>query len=250
MEFDFVKQIRNQEIDQIITILKARRGSNFRLLEIGAGGGWQAKRLSEAGIEVQAIDIETSRYRNDRNFKVVEFDGVHIPYPDNYFDVIFSSNVLEHVQHPLELGKEIDRCMKADGIQLHLVPSGTWRLFTTLTYYPFVLKYILKKFIRIKSVSTNGTGEPKTWKWYQKLLPTRHGETGNWISELYWFSRFGWEKNFKKWHFQTLTRLGSNNLFYTGSNLLGSFLPIKIRKVISSILGSSCHIYEGSKGDV
>jgi ubiquinone/menaquinone biosynthesis C-methylase UbiE len=64
------------------------------LLEIGAGTGWQAKNLAERGIRVSAIDVPTSNYRENRVWPVTEYDGSHIPFSDNYFDVLFSSNMV------------------------------------------------------------------------------------------------------------------------------------------------------------
>jgi 2-polyprenyl-3-methyl-5-hydroxy-6-metoxy-1,4-benzoquinol methylase len=247
MQFNFVKQIRNQEIDLVIKQLYQKKSSGSILLEIGAGGGWQAKKLSEAGYSVKAIDIDTSRYRNDRCFEVIDFDGKNIPFPDNHFDIIFSSNVLEHVKQPSDLSHEINRCLKKDGVQYHLVPSASWRVFTTLSYYPFVLKYIFQKLLPSRLQSSEVVvDEKRNWIWYQKILPTRHGETGNLLTETFWFSRWGWEKTFSNWGL-VLNRTGTNKLFYTGSNLLGGLLSLKMRKYLSIILGSSCHIYQGKK---
>jgi 2-polyprenyl-3-methyl-5-hydroxy-6-metoxy-1,4-benzoquinol methylase len=249
VDLNFVKKIRELEINMVLERLRKLKPEGCRILEIGAGGGWQAKRLSLGGYQVDAIDIMTSRYRNDRNFDVVEFNGVDIPFPDKTFDIIFSSNVLEHVGDPEKISSEISRCLKENGIQLHLVPSGSWRVLTTLTYYPFVLKYIFEKlFLKPNQRPSDSIQIEKKWKWYNKLLPTRHGEKGNVLSEIWWFSRWGWKMNFKQWGLD-LTRVGSNNILYSGSNLCGGLLNLKVRRVLASLLGSSCHIYEGKKAD-
>src|ERR1044071_1221452 len=87
--------IRLYELDRVSSYL--RKG--YKVLEIGAGAGWQAKKLSERGVRVTAIDITSSFYKPDQVWPVIEYDGEHIPFPDNYFDIVFSSNVLEHIPH-------------------------------------------------------------------------------------------------------------------------------------------------------
>ena len=62
--------------------------------------------------------------RTENNKKVDEyFDGVNIPYPENYFDFILCSEVLEHAASPVLLMREIKRVLKPGGIALITVPS-------------------------------------------------------------------------------------------------------------------------------
>ena len=51
----------------------------------------------------------------------IENDG--LPYPDNYFDVVFSKSVIEHFHNPDIFTKEIHRCLKPGGLAIILVPS-------------------------------------------------------------------------------------------------------------------------------
>jgi ubiquinone/menaquinone biosynthesis C-methylase UbiE len=247
MKFNFVKNIRNAEIDLVLSRIQKIKPEGAHILEIGAGGGWQAMRLSQAKYNVKAIDIDSSRYRSDRCFDVIEFNGEDIPFSDNSFDIIFSSNVLEHVQNPVKLSIEIRRCLKPDGLQIHLVPSGSWRFFTSFIHYPFILKFIFQKIFRqVKGLNEIETTPLKSWKWYHKLVSKKHGETGNVFTETFWFSRWGWASQFRKWNLP-LDRTGSNEIFYTGYLLFGSLIPLTVRHLISKFLGSSGHIYQGGK---
>ena len=70
-----------------------------KLIEIGAGTGWQSKKLRELGFDVHAADLAHSDYKKDRFFPVTDYDGHHIPFADSTFDIVFSSNVMEHIPH-------------------------------------------------------------------------------------------------------------------------------------------------------
>ena len=52
--------------------------------------------------------------------------------------VVISSNVLEHIDEKHSVFNEITRVLSPGGFCIHLMPSTTWRLFTTIIG-PFVL---------------------------------------------------------------------------------------------------------------
>ena len=85
----FLRSLREQEAHNCLNYFHA----HGRLLDFGAGSGHQAKYFKSLGFDVDAIDLDTSNYRSLRDFEVTNYDGKNVPFPDNYFDVIFSSNV-------------------------------------------------------------------------------------------------------------------------------------------------------------
>lgn len=66
------------------------------ILELGCGAGYFADKLSEDNVVV-ASDI-TCRVPNIRNYQFIKFDATKIPFKDNSFDIVYSSDVYEHVQ--------------------------------------------------------------------------------------------------------------------------------------------------------
>src|ERR1700722_17640350 len=99
VDFDSLAMIRAAEIQRIVPCFRPRA----RILEIGAGTGQQALEISRRGFDVEAIQIPASGYRETRIFPVIDYDGRHIPFPDSSFDIVFSSNVLEHVPNVSQL---------------------------------------------------------------------------------------------------------------------------------------------------
>lgn len=80
----------------------------IRGLDLGCGQGWYASELAGLGYTVHGVDLsqgqieQAKRYCADKRQPVTlrTYDGVHLPYPDNYFDFAYSINVLHHVPSP------------------------------------------------------------------------------------------------------------------------------------------------------
>lgn len=243
---DHRRAIREKELEAVIRFLEP--GS--RVLEIGAGAGWQAKALAEKGFQVSAIDIPSSNYSKVQVWPVEPYDGKHIPLPDGSVDAVFSSNVLEHVPHIVEFQKEMMRVLKPGGKAVHVMPSATWRLWSSLTYYPEKTISKLGKKLRGKKTTPDSSApdehpeqaEKSTRVGLAKFLPPRHGERGTIITEAYYFSRYFWRNIFERagWN---LEQVVPNHLLYSGYRLFGHRLGVETRTKLSRYLGSSCTIY-------
>ena len=46
-------------------------------------------------------------------------------FDDGLFDIVFSSNIMEHVQHVEEFQQEIKWALKWGGVAVHILPSGS-----------------------------------------------------------------------------------------------------------------------------
>ncbi len=249
MNLEFVRNIRERELSEVVRYLPPSSRA-AKLLEVGAGSGWQSKILAEQGWQVSAIDIETSNYVGTEVFHVARYDGVNLPFPDNEFDVVFSSNVLEHVPHVQQLLAETHRVLKPGGVAVHVLPTTTWRWLTSVAHYPALIKLlfslIITSFRRTSTNENNTQGKLGDQSWgtliRRALHSGRHGEIGNEITELYHFSRFRWNHEFSVsgWFVEQRHGMG---LTYTGYAVFGSWLPFSAREFLSRIFGSACHLY-------
>ena len=206
---DFLHKLRLFELRQIKKFLPEKKN----LLEIGAGTGFQAMILESWDFKVDAIDLESSNYKENKLFDIKIYNGKTFPYDENKFPIIFSSNVFEHIEDINRILNEIDRVTEKNAIIILLMPSSSWRIWTTITDL-------------IKN-------------WHSK----KHGvHSNNFIDEIYYFSRYWWKQKLKHKNF-SLCKINSNKIFYTGNTILGDYLSINIRNKLSYFLGSSCNIY-------
>jgi len=114
-----------------------------RVMDLGCGIGnsYDYFRMKDPTIMWIGLDKEdspevSSRTRTDAQFR--SFDGVHIPFEDDSFDLVFCQQVFEHVRHPLPLLKEVNRILKPGGYFIgstsHLEPYHSYSVWNYTPY--------------------------------------------------------------------------------------------------------------------
>jgi SAM-dependent methyltransferase len=212
-----------------------------RVLDIGAGTGHQAQRMSSLGYLVSAVDLPSSSYAADRIFEITDYDGVTLPLAHSSVDVVFSSNVLEHVTDIPALLAECIRVLAPGGIAIHILPTPAWRIWTTLGYYP----WLLKRFFNLVQNGIDGAKlRPSSpgRRLLRMLVPERHGERGNFLTETWHFSEWCWKRIFVAAGYQVI-HTEPVHLAYTGNMLVGSGLSLSTRRRLANLFGSSCKMY-------
>ena len=116
---DYPEKLANYLFEQC----KMKDKSN--LLEIGCGRGEILRHFKKLGLEVEGIDLspESPNFNKDINVTVMNIETEKLPYADNYFDIVYSKSLLEHLIDPDKFMKEVYRVLKPDGILLTLVPD-------------------------------------------------------------------------------------------------------------------------------
>jgi SAM-dependent methyltransferase len=244
---EHLRTIREAETEKFTSIF----WPGARILEIGAGTGQQALALSQRGFSVVAIDTPDSTYRDARVFPVTEYDGRHIPVSDTSIDIVFSSNVLEHVPDLHQMNSEIRRLLKPDGYCIHIMPTHSWRFWTTASAFPDA--FLQAATLKSQLVPRKANGSEK-WKrlaagWWgvakhlsRPFRQKRHGERGNVISETWLFHPNWWRNAFKADGFEIVRDFPMGH-FYTGNMLLGSRISMASRAKLAKVLGSAGHLF-------
>ena len=131
---DYVDVIYN-EIDRPLTSYPEKLASYLfdrfdmesgdKLLDIGCGRGEFLKGFIDRGIQGSAVDQSKAALRFCPTAEIrnadIENDG--IPYPDDYFDVVYSKSVIEHFHYPERMVSEMYRVLKPGGLAITLCPS-------------------------------------------------------------------------------------------------------------------------------
>jgi SAM-dependent methyltransferase len=97
----------------------------MKILEPGCGRGEHLRIFQDLGLEVYGLDIspEAPKLGNDLNISVCNLESGKVPFPDNFFDVVYSKSFLEHLKEPHMFLKEALRILKPGGLILSLVPD-------------------------------------------------------------------------------------------------------------------------------
>jgi SAM-dependent methyltransferase len=96
-------------------VLKGCLRPDMRIPEIGGGSGFQAGVAASRGCESVSNDLPERPFPPPYLFAVSDYDGINLPAPDASCDLIFSSNVPEHVAHLLPPFAEMRRVLKFVG---------------------------------------------------------------------------------------------------------------------------------------
>ena len=107
---------------QCISRLLPKKGIK-KVLDAGAGSGWLSEMLAGRGFEVTALDIgldsilRARKRLKERSVPVnfTEGDVYRIPFRSGSFDAAFASEILEHLEKPLEALSEIARVVRPGG---------------------------------------------------------------------------------------------------------------------------------------
>ena len=98
-----------------------------KLLDVGCGQGEFLAYAAGAGWQVQGVDVDPLRValaRDKRGLQVFEGELHEASYPSDSFDVVFMSEVIEHIVDPVPLMQEIHRILRPGGIAFLRTGNG------------------------------------------------------------------------------------------------------------------------------
>ncbi len=105
-----------------------------KVLEVGAGSAPHIDYLKHEHDEYFIAETSNAAlefYKRMKNVKAYSYDGVNLPFEDNFFDRIIISQCLEHVNEPEKFLFEMVSKLKKGGvlsISLPTDPGLFWRL--------------------------------------------------------------------------------------------------------------------------
>lgn len=133
-------------------LLAALPASSIKICDLGCGTGLGSKAFIKAGHQVTGIDISSKMLEKAHSlgFKKLICQSLEepLPFPNEEFDVAQLIGVMEFIQHPQALFKEIARILKPEGIFGLTIPkklpSVTEKELEILSYYPVDIEKMLQ----------------------------------------------------------------------------------------------------------
>ncbi|ESQ14160.1 MAG TPA: methyltransferase domain-containing protein [Chromatiaceae bacterium] len=144
-------QLRPVMLDTLTTLVaRGREPGQIRILDLGCGRGATVIKLLQLGFDAYGVDIDAEPIRNGLPLlagfgaPIAPMDRLRIqatteplPFPDEFFDLILSDQVFEHVANLLDVATEMARVTRADARGIHTFPAK-WRVVEPHVFVPFV----------------------------------------------------------------------------------------------------------------
>ncbi len=210
-------------------------------LELGAGDGCQSEFLSHYCRRLLCTEYNEARLQR-RSLPGVEYavlDATDLTsLPEASFDLIFSSNLLEHLPEVEQVLVGLRRLLAPGGLALHCLPNPTWKALQ-FGLYPAMKARALAWRLGLGTphrspagqVGNNpSTGTVQRSRGLDRLLPA-HGQSGDTLAEFRLFSRSSWRSTFasagytllheRELQFHSPYRLGCPEILRRGLSGLG-----------------------------
>ena len=166
------KRIRDVEWEAIAPYM-----ANGNFLDIGCGAGYTMSRAKqEKKCKVWGIDPNPGGHgvgRTGSNFDTGIGDiqqgfAENLPYESNFFNTVYSSHVLEHVNDENKSLNEMNRVLLSDGVLIIGMPTATMALINLFSNYLFTTHFKIVNFFLKPFIKTGNT------KWWELFLPKSH----------------------------------------------------------------------------
>lgn len=161
LESNFWFKAKKDLIERLFKKLNAKK---MKILNLGAGTGDDLKILNKFG-NVYVIDVNEKAIEliaKDLYFEKNIQDARNLKYPDNFFDVVASFDVFEHIKEDYRVINEVYRVLKKGGYLIFSVPANQFMysshdkaLGHKRRYNKNQLKNLLKNFNNLKLYSWN-----------------------------------------------------------------------------------------------
>ena len=204
-----LRLLRLREIEILEEYLRDRRFRNC--LELGAGSGIQSAELTRFCDRVVATDLDAERLfsseaRLDVERKIADAEDLLTVFEGQEFDLLFSSNVLEHLPNVSRFLDQSRFLLAPGGIAIHILPNPLWRLLSTCFFYPAKLYSLVdsvasassgKRASKVKKLGNNIKKQVSRKSRWARFFPQPHGVSDSLVQEFLAFRKSVWIEAFE-----------------------------------------------------
>lgn len=253
--------IRAYEIKKIIDMLPRKYFKKG--IEFGAGDGYQTSLFAPYFENYVSTDLNFKRIKD--SFKIasvtyLQCDADNIPaalFEKNSFDIVFSSNLIEHLSNPEKFLCDTKALLVPEGFAVHVVPGRLVKVSYLGLFYLNLLVLILdrlvgiffgKKIFRGSKINLenniNTKHQNRLTNFERFFLPRIHGNYPTHYKEFYSWGKHTWIQLFENNGFK-LVAYGKGKVFS------GYGFGFNILRIILEKIGLfSEHIFVFKKNDI
>ena len=211
---NYLHGIRKQELDIVFSFLGSQRFSSA--LEVGAGDGYQTGLLAERCGAFISTDLNFGRIKEELKvpkvlYKQCDADKLEGVFEPEQFDLIFSSNLIEHLSDPSGFLFNTKTFLTSGGYGIHVVPGRLIKLSYLALHYLNLFALVVDRFIGLfqkKEIfrgsriylenNLNLLRQEKRGRLKKILFPPIHGNFRSHQEEFVKFGKKEWEKLFRE----------------------------------------------------
>lgn len=111
-----------------VGFMRAHVAPGDRALDLGCGDGWMTAELAAHGAAPIGVEIAPAaigrarRHHPELDFRLTEIEA-ELPFEDNVFDVVWASEVIEHIADTARWLSEVRRVLRPGGRLLLTTPN-------------------------------------------------------------------------------------------------------------------------------
>lgn len=191
-------------------------------LEIGAGDGTQSRMIKKFTKFLYSSDFNKKRLLTKEipgiEYKICDAQKINSYFDEKQFDMIISSNLLEHIPDVKSVLSGIKSILKDEGISIHCIPNPFWKLTQLIFFYPDLIFRVIKKIIKFPFKKDNPLkkglfyikadalfdNNPGSQRKYSRLWPSVHGISKNIFEEFLYFRKSHWVKELEDSGFEVI----------------------------------------------
>lgn len=160
--------------------------NDIKILDLGCGPGYflsicEKKNWLTFGVDISDYALVKASENSKAKITVVNINNEVLPFEDNYFDVIASFDVLEHLQGDTIYFSEIKRVLKKGGVAIISTPDGKSPHDKEGTHINIYLKEDLIK--KIESFGFKVLAATENRGYVKRIIPLRRYPMINWLNQ-------------------------------------------------------------------
>ncbi len=193
-------------------------------LELGAGDGYQSRLLAHYVRALTVTDFapEIAGRENAAGLthQACDAERVDEVFPPSAFELIFSSNMMEHLPDPGRALAGMRRVLADGGVAIHIMPSPFWKFTQMVGFYPNAVITRLERYTAPRRAGPAApSGAAPTWdnnpkldrrrySYLRRLLwPLPHGVADSNLAEFRLFRPAHWRQCFAEAGFHVVAAL-------------------------------------------